>query len=192
MSFWGMACYRQPGKQTPNTKSIFKDSQVEFWVVFDCLSVVPVMRLWRNTTDTTQGACPRSEMLMKSKVSDFRSIIATLPSVPCLQPEAPMAMHDCLDGSIHGANWQRSAHTSWGETAMSPWILKDFFALNRGGNPLIWSTSKIFQLVLVLLDWIPLFLGFWPSVHLTTFFVTERWKVRLGDTFTSKNSQLKL
>lgn len=78
-------------------------------------------------------------MLMKSKVSDFWFIIATLPSVPCLQPEAPAAVHDCSDTSTfgYGANWQRNPHTNRGETAMSPSLPKDFFASNEGNQLLI-------------------------------------------------------
>lgn len=185
VTLWGTACYRWPGRQTSNIKSIFKDPQVGFWVVSDCLFVVPVVGLWRTTPDTSQGVCARSEVLMKSKVSDFRSITATLPSVPCLQPETPTAVHDCLDVSTfsYGANWQSSAHTNRAETAMSLCLLKDFFALDRGNKTWLWRPRKIFWLVLVLLAPIPLFLGLWLSVHLITCFVTERWKVGLGNTF---------
>lgn len=58
--------------------------------------------------------------------------MATLPSVPCLQPEAPTAVPHCSDvnTSSYRANWQRSAHTNRGETAMSPCLLKDFFTMN--------------------------------------------------------------
>lgn len=119
------------------------------------------------------------------KFQNFRSIIATLPSVPCLQLEAPMAVPDCSDVSTpsYRANWQRSAHSNRGETAMSPCLLKHFLMLNWDNKPLIWTPGKIFWLVLVLLTWISLFLGLWWSVRLTTCFVTEIWKVGLGNTF---------
>lgn len=142
--FWGMAFYRRPGKQAWNIKNIFQDPQIELWLGFDCLFVVPRTGLWRTPSAASQGASTRSEMLMKSEVSIFRFITTTLPSVLHLKPQVPTATHKGSDrGTCNYSANRRGSHHAEG-VAMSHCLLKDFFALNEGNQPLIWRQSKIF------------------------------------------------